>query len=246
MNLLQAMQTQDVPGEFIFKLWPWLEANRNRLIGVLVGVIVISGIWFYFSSAREQKELEAGQALSALTISPPAGTTSAQAAADLEQIATKYSGTAAGQRAWLEAAGALFDAGNYADAQAQFQRFREATPTGPLAATAELGVAASLEAQNKLDEASAAYQRVTALFPDSTSVQPAEFALGRIAAQQNKLNEALTHFENASRSGVGGSMSQEAMLRVSEIRARLAAAAPKSAAAPAASAPLMSLPNPKP
>ena len=33
------MQTQDAPAEIIFKLWPWLEANKNRLIQVMVNIL---------------------------------------------------------------------------------------------------------------------------------------------------------------------------------------------------------------
>src|SRR5665213_4071491 len=149
------MQTQDAPAEFLFKLWPWLEANKNRLIVALVAIIVVAAILFFISSHRAQQEVDAGQALTMLQVSPPANANAGQTAAAFEQIATKYSGTAAGQRAQLQAAAAFFSAGSYADAQAQFQKFLDHDATSPLAAIAELGVAASLEAQNKLDAAAA-------------------------------------------------------------------------------------------
>ena len=76
-----------------------------------------------------------------------------------------------------------------------------------------------------------AYQRVTSVFAGSSSVVPAEFALGRIAEQQNKLTEAASHYENAARSALGGSLAQEAAQRAFEVKAKIAAAAPKPAAA---------------
>jgi len=223
------MQTQDVPGEFLFKLWPWLEANKNRLIGAVMAIIVVSGVVYAVVAQRAQKEVDAGQAVTALMINPDANKNSAQMAAGFEQLAGQYAGTEAGKRAQLQAAGALFEAGNYAEAQTQFQKYLEANPSSPLAAIARLGVAASLEAQSKLDAAATAYQQVVSLNPDSTCVPPAQYALGRIAEQQNKLTEAQNHYEDAARAPLGGSVAQEAALRLSEIKAKIPAVAPKSA-----------------
>jgi TolA-binding protein len=214
------MQTQDAPTEFLFKLWPWLEANKNRLIGALAAIIVVAGVWFFISSQREQREVDAGEALTWLMVNPNANGNLPDAFANL---AAKYAGTAAGQRAQLQAGAALFNAGKYADAQAQFQKYLDAGSSAPLAAAAQLGVAACLEAQNK-PEAASAYQKITTLYAGSTSVPPAEFALGRIAEQQNKLSEAVSHYENVARAGSGGSMAQEAGMRAVELKTKLAAA----------------------
>jgi tetratricopeptide (TPR) repeat protein len=222
------MQTQDAPAEFLFmKLWPWVEANKNRIIGALAVVVVAMGVLYFVSAQREQREMDAGQALTMLMVKPPASGQSAEAFA---QVASKYAGTAAGQRALLQAGAALFSAGKYADAQAQFQKFLDANPAGPLAATAQLGIAACLEAQNKPDAVSA-YQRVISLFAGTGSVPEAEFALGRLAEQQNKLTEAETHYENAARAAMGGSLAQESGIRASQLKMKIAAAAPKPAAA---------------
>jgi TolA-binding protein len=226
------MQTQDVPGEFIFKLWPWIEANKNRLIGAAVALVVFSGILFFISSHREQREVDAGQALTALLVNPTTGGNGSQMAIAFEQVADKYTGTPAGQRARLQAAAALFDNGSYQDAQTQFQKYLTDSPTGPFAATAALGLAASLEAQNKLDEAAADYQRVISLYPGSACVAQAEFGLGRITEGQNKLSEALSHFQNAARVNQAGALTQEAEMRAAELEAKLAAAAPKPSVKP--------------
>ncbi len=67
------MQTQDAPAEIIFKLWPWLEANKNRLIGAAGGDPRHGwGICYFISSQQEQKEMDAGQALTLLLVSPNA------------------------------------------------------------------------------------------------------------------------------------------------------------------------------
>jgi predicted negative regulator of RcsB-dependent stress response len=240
------MQTQDAPAEFLFKLWPWLEANKNRLIGVGVALIVFAGILYFISSQKQQKEIDAGQALTSLLMNPAAANNLTQMSGELEELAGKYPGTAAGQRARLQAAGALFEAGNYSDAQTQFGNYLNASSTGPLAAIAELGLGASLEAQNKLDDAAAAYQRVVSVFPDSSCVSSAEFALGRIAEQQNKLTEAMNHYEDAAHSPLGGTVAQEAMMREADLKTKLAAAPQKPAATPSPAQTFVPLSIPQP
>ncbi len=230
------MQTQDAPAEIIFKLWPWVEANKNRLIGGLVVILVGAGIVYYISSQRAQKEIDAGEALTSLMINPGANRGSSQMASAFEQLAATYAGTAPAQRAQLQAAAALFDAGSYPEAQAQFKKYLDANPNGPFADTAELGIAACLEAQNQTAAAAAAYQRVVSVFPTSASVAPAEYALGRLAEQQNKLSEAMSHYQNVARASLGGSLREEAMIHASDLKARMDAAAPKTAPA-ASSAP---------
>jgi predicted negative regulator of RcsB-dependent stress response len=225
------METQDASTEFLFKLWPWLEANKTKLIGGAVIVLMAAGIYSLVSWQREQKEITAGQAFSQLVLSTSANLNVSQRADAFAQLAVKYSGTEAGARAQLQSAATLFESGNYADAQAQFQKFLDAKSTGPLAATASLGLAASLEAQDKLDLATAAYQKVAANFAGSTADLTAEFSLGRLAEQQGKLAEAETYYENASRAGrAGGSLAEEAYGRAYEIKAKLAATQKNSAA----------------
>jgi len=176
------MQTQDVPADIVFKLWPWLEANRNRLIGgVVVGFIVV-GVYSFVSWRSEQKEIAAGEALTTLLATPASGIT-AGSADSLVKFAADYSGTAAGQRAQLQGASALFNAGRFADAQVQFQKFVESAGSGALAATAQLGLASSLEAQGKPDLATAAYQKVVSMdSPNSPAAQTAKAAIARLQA----------------------------------------------------------------
>ncbi len=223
------MQTtsQDAPAEIIFKLWPWLEANKTRLIGATVAIVIGVGIYNFIASQREQNEIAAGQALTQLLMTPPAGVSPADA---LTQLATKYAGTAAAQRAQLQAAASQFGNARYADAQAAFEKFLAGTAAGPLATTAQLGLAASLEAQGKLDLASASYQKVASTAAGNPSALPALCGLGRIAEAQGKLAEAANNYEAAARAGqLGGSLAQEAGIHAAELKAKIAAA-PKAVA----------------
>lgn len=217
------MQTQDAPAEFIFKLWPWFEANQKRIVIVVAAVALALAVSFFISSQKKQNEITAGQELTQLMMSPSVS------AETLSQLAEKYSGTAAGQRAQLQSAATLFSAGRYADAEKQFQKLLASTATGTFAATAQLGLAASLESQGKAKEAATAYQKVASSFASTPSALPAEFALGRIAEQSGQLAVAVNHYETAARVGQSSSLGSEASFRATEIKAKLAATAKPAA-----------------
>lgn len=232
-NLALIMQTQDVSAEIAFKFWPWLEANGKRLIIAAVAVVVAFFVWFFIATQREQKEQAAGQAYTQLMLNPPAGATPQQAVDNYLQLAKKYDGTVAAQRAQLQAASALFNAGRYADAQGQFQSFVTANEGSTLLATARTGIAASLESQGKLDDALAAYRAVSTSYPDSNEALMAKFAVGRILELQGKLAEAVTAYQEVTRLPLAGSLAQEAGQRIALLQVKIGASKPAAPLAPA-------------
>lgn len=214
------MQAQDTTTLFLLKLWPWVEANKNRLIaGGAIAVLAIF-VYSFFSWQGKQKEIAAGQALTQVAL---AG--GAPAAAYLK-IAEQHPGTIAGQRALLQGAAALFDAGKFADAQMQFQKFLDAHSDSEFSGQAALGVATSLDAQGKTDLAVGAYQRVISNSSDVTVMSAAKFGLARIEESQGRLNDALVHYQDIARANPGGSLGSEATMRLMELRSKLPAPAP--------------------
>jgi predicted negative regulator of RcsB-dependent stress response len=222
-----AMQAQDTTTLFLLKLWPWVEANRNRLIaGGVIAVIAIFWVSFMVWQ-RGQKEKAAGQALTQVALSG-----GAQLADAYLKIAAQYPGTIAGQRALLQGAAALFDAGKFTDAQARFQKFLDAHPDSEFSDQARLGVATCLDAQGKTDLAVGAYQRVISNASDPAVVSAAKYGLARIEESQGRLNDAFVLYQDVANAAPGSSLGSEATMRLIELRSKLPAAAP--AATPAA------------
>ena len=113
------MQAQDATTVFFLNAWTWAEANAKRVaVGVAVVAIAAFVISFY-SWRQNQREMEAGESLTQALIS----NSGSQLGDACLKIAGDYPGTRAGRRARLQCATILFSAGNYADAQAQFQKF---------------------------------------------------------------------------------------------------------------------------
>ena len=146
-----------------------------------------------------------------------------------------YSGTLAGQRALLQGAAVLFTTGKYAEAQAQFQKFLDNYPDNFFTPQAELGIAASLDAQGKTDPAISAYQRAAGQAADDNVVASAKFALARISESQGKFADASKLYADVARTYPNSAIGSEAGRRAMELKTKSPTAA--AAAAPAGTAP---------
>jgi TolA-binding protein len=227
------MELQDAPATYLFKLWPWFEANRIRIAWGGGVIVVAAGLISFYSWQRDQKEITAGKALTQLVTSIPRNTTPGQQADLYLKIATDYQGTSAGQRALLQGAAMLFTAGRYADSQVQFQKFFNAYPGSSFAAQADLGLATSLDAQGKVDAAAVAYQRIINTYSDTMAANSARFGLAQIDERQGKPADAMKLYEEIIRVMPNSSLSSEAGLRAMELKMKLQPAS--SSTTPAAS-----------
>ncbi len=235
------MQAQDSTTLQLFKLWNWVEVNRNRVIGGAVVAAAATMILWFFVSQRAAKEVAAGRALTQAAFSGGYQTADAYA-----KVAAEYPGTIAGQRASLLGAAALFEAGKYADAQAQFQKFLDDHSDSEFSSQALLGVATSLDAQDKKDLASGAYQRVINNSSDTAVVSAAKFGLARIEESQGKLNDALVLYQDVARANPSGALGSEATMHLIELRNKMPAPAPAPVIAPAPAAATAPVIPPKP
>lgn len=179
------MQAEQTHSGDLYTLLGWLDQNRKQLITgativVLVGIVVAFFVW-----QRGAREVQAGEALSALLAS--GGATGGVSSDSLLKLAADHGGTAAAARAQLAAAGQLFTEGKYADAQTQFQKFLANYSDSPLATQASLGAAASLEAQSKTAEAIAAYKGIAERKQDVAAAAQAKFSLARLYQADGKL-----------------------------------------------------------
>lgn len=212
---------------FLFKLWPWFEANRKQVIigaSIIAALVVVLSFW---SWQREQKQIYAGESLTQLSLTIPPNATVSQIGDLYLKVASDHPDTLAGERALMQGAATLFAAGRYDDALTQFQKYLEVHPDGFLTTTARLGIASSLEAQGKTDAAVAAYQKVIGGSSDAMAVIVAKFALARISEQQGKLTDAMNYYEDVGRAASpNSSIASEARMRVSEINMKLPAAQP--------------------
>jgi predicted negative regulator of RcsB-dependent stress response len=200
------MQPEKQESTWLYEGLAWLELNRKLVIASLVVVlVVIVGAYIYHWN-RRQAEVRANDALLALKPRTAADTgEKAAAAADFLSVAEQHTVGSTPERALILAAGELYRDGRYAEAQAAFQKARDHHPRGPLAASAALGIAASLDAQDQVDAALAAYQAVTRDYADSPASARAKFAL--------KIYDELATAQKMGRASMEASVKRTALLK---------------------------------
>jgi predicted negative regulator of RcsB-dependent stress response len=225
------METNDAAG-LLFKWWPQIEANKNRIItGAIIIAVVILGYSFY-SWHNQQNRIAAGEAVTGALVSLPPGSDISQVANMYLGISDQYGSTIAGQRALMQGASALFMAGKYADAQSAFQRYLDNHPDDQFAGQAALGVAKCQESLGKLDAAEGTYQHVINDLADEEAVFAAQFSLAQIYLQQQKNDKAAQLLQKVAQGDRYGALGNEAAQALYNMQSR-APAAP-APAAPAA------------
>ena len=213
-------------------LLAWLEVNKKRLLiwgGVLAAAAAIAGV---FIVGQKQREESASKALSEIRIATGASSLpSPETAAAFFDVARKYSGTKAAERASLQGAGTLFGIGKYSEAQKEFDRFQKEYPTSPWMPQALFGVAACLDAQKMSNEAERAYEDLRKRYPNDPAMDEAKLALGRLYEAQ-KPKEALALYEDVLKASPYGGMGSEAGMRKEDLLQKHPELVPKTNAPP--------------
>ncbi|MFM2294823.1 MAG: Tetratricopeptide repeat-like domain [Verrucomicrobiota bacterium] len=204
----------------------WLEKNRARLIqggvAVALGALVVS----YYFYHKGETEAAASEAIS--KVQPGAGAADAYL-----KIAAENPGTPAAQRATVLAAGELFAAGKFTDAQTQFEKVGADVTDNALRAQAALGVAASLDAQGK-PEAATRYADIIQRFATDPAATQARSALARLYEATGKYTEAIPLYQELARSEAYSSIGLEAGVRLQALLANHPELLPKTPAPVAA------------
>ncbi|MCZ7640337.1 MAG: tetratricopeptide repeat protein [Verrucomicrobia bacterium] len=230
------MQPEKQESTLLYEALAWFELNRTRVIAaVVVGLALVVAGYIYFWQ-RGQAELEANRALLALRVQAGPNE-SAASAADFLKVAETHASSRAADRALLLAAGQLFRDGRYAEAQPQFEKVAASDRRGLLGPLAALGVAACLDAQDRVDAALAKYQAVASEYPNHPVAARAKFAMALLQeargepAQALRLYDELIASPNAGRAAMEASVKREALLKQ---HPELAVAAPTVPVVPTA------------
>jgi predicted negative regulator of RcsB-dependent stress response len=190
--------------EAFYKALAWLHANQKRLLiggGIIVGVGLIAGIYAWKKSSDAA---DASATLFNLPLSAPAGAPSpapVPSSSAYLALAERYPGTSAAEYAELLGAEALFVNDKYKEAEHEFSKYLAEQPDGGLAAEAQMGVAACLEAEGNRSEAIQKYSMIIATYPSDPSVtEPAKLTLARLYEQANRPDQSLTLYAELARS----------------------------------------------
>ena len=233
------MESDVTQTALFYKLWAWGDKNKRQLLWGLIALALVGVVVAFWLVHKNETQNDANYALSKLM--NPAAAPTAPSTDNLLKLASDYPGTDASQRALLLAAGDLFAAGKYDDAQAQFQKFVQQNNSSPLVSQAALGLAACYDAQGKTNDAVSAYENVVNRYQGQNVVPQAKLGLGRLQEAQGKFKEARAAYEELTRS-YPGTISSEAALRLQELNAAHPETHPTNALTSVAAPALQSLP----
>jgi tetratricopeptide (TPR) repeat protein len=206
------MESDITQSALFYRLWEWVETRRKQLIwGTAVIAVAGFGIGFFFWS-QGQSEAAANNALSKLTSTAAANTSTA---ADFLTVASAYPRTEAGGRALLLAGARFFAEEKFTDAQAQFDRYLREYRNGAFAGQASLGRAACLEASGKAMDAITAYLDIADHHPTDNVAPQARLALGRLYESQGNYDLARQSYEPIARPD--SLIGSEAAVRLEEL-----------------------------
>jgi predicted negative regulator of RcsB-dependent stress response len=224
------MESNVVELPVVDKLWAWFETNRKGVVYGATGALFVGLVVYFIVWQQGEKQAAAGNALSDVATSVAEGAAGkADAAQAYLNVASKYPGSMAGARALLQAAGALFADGKYADAQTQFERFGREYQGNPLAGQALLGIASCFDAQGKADQAATAYNDLIRRHPSENFIPQAKFALARLYESQGKAEQARDLYLDVEQSARFNALGSEAGMRVEELIAKNPKLAPQPA-----------------
>jgi predicted negative regulator of RcsB-dependent stress response len=217
------MESQDTAATFFFKVWPQIEANKNKIFGATIVVVVVIFGYSFYSWQHNQNQIEAGDALTQALISTPQTADATTIASTYLDVSTQYPGTPAGERALIQGAAALFVAGKYADAQTDFQQYVNSYPDGEFAGQASLGVAKCQDALGKADQAAGSYQHIIDNSADPQAVIEAKFSLARLDVDNHNYPEAMRLFQDVMQADPYGPLGSEAGQYAFEIKSKVPA-----------------------
>jgi TolA-binding protein len=242
-EIVSPAATQPAP-DISFQLMTFLEVYKKQIgIAILVGAVVATFGYAHVANQRKQ-EMAAATALAMVELNASAAGASAGKMAEPKpeeffKVAADFAGTSAAEQAVLRGAVALFEAEKFAEAQTKFEEFLAQHPDSVVKSTAELGVAACLEALKKFDQAADAYQRVVTAFPMETASTQAKLGLASVQEQKGQPAAALKLYEELALVRPGSAPSawvNEAAARKERLLAthpELAVTAPAPATTPA-------------
>lgn len=206
-----------------FDIWlqvqTWAETRRKQIsIGFVVLLVAIFAIYTN-SHLQAQNRADADSAVMGLGLPDPASPEpKAVAASDYLKVTQEFSGTPAAERALLMAAGALFTENKYPEAEARFVEFAAQHPNSRLIDTARIGIAASQDAQDKIDQAIGSYELVISSgtreeFVSTPQADQAKLAVALLYEQNKQPEKALNYYNELIQSPRSTFWRNEASLR---------------------------------
>ena len=216
-----ATSRADVPAaERGRSLMDWMQVNSRLLgIGAAVVLVALAGLWFY-NRSLQIKTLNAERQLTLAQQSLASGNTSL-AMSDLQKVATRYEGTAAGTEAAMLLARQNFDQGKFQEGIDALKK--AADKAGPSRANVEGLIGDGYAQLGKGADAAKAYERAAqAAGPYESEQAYYRAKAARSYAAAGNVEEAKKVWGDLAKQEKSASVAAEAKVRLAELSAKRA------------------------
>ena len=208
-NIRRHMSSESQGSSLQMDLLAWYEINKRAVFIGIALMIVAAAVLIVWKNRVQSRVTDASQAL--LALQTKAGDTNTIPVDQLIAVAQKHAGTPAAVQANLLAARELFQQGRYSEARARFDAVASESGSD-LQPIGLYGLAASLDAENKLSEAVSAYQAVITFPSAGALANQARLAKARVHETLKQPKEALALYDAISRSE-SPTLANDAMMR---------------------------------
>lgn len=194
------------------KIHDFFTRNKSIIVGVCF-VMILAGVgymaWRY---QEDQVRQEAAEKLA-----------TSHSLESLQVIAQdkKFAHTESALIAGMMLADLYFKQNQFDKAVSTYQSVIDQFPDSPLAASAQIGVAAVLEAQGKLPEAIKKYQSIASNYPHSFQTPQAQFSAARLLEASGRLEEARQTYEMLLASELESAFKDDARASLKKLNAIL-------------------------
>ncbi len=194
----------------------WIQSN-GKLIGIGAAVIAVVGLGIYGVRASDAKK-NANASTALYTAQAPLQDGNVEAAQKaLDDVATRYKGTTAGEQAVLLLAQTYFDAGQFGQGIERLEAARSGASSA-FAASMDVLMAGGYEGLGDFEKAAAQYAKAATSAGSETERDGHTLSQARLLMRAGKTAEATALFEKLL-AKEGSPYAQEAAVRLGEIRA---------------------------
>ena len=215
-----ATKSVEAPAERGQSLMDWLQVNSRLLgIGAAIVAVALAGLWFY-NRSRQIRTVNAERSLTLAQQSLASGNTSL-AMSDLQKVASRYEGTAAGTEAAMLLARQSFDQGKFQEGIDVLKK--TADKSGASRANVEGLIGDGYAQLGKGVDAAKAYERAAdASGPYETERAYYRAKAARSYAAGGNVEEAKKVWGELAKQEKSPSVAAEAKVRLAELTAKRA------------------------
>lgn len=199
------MDTPESNTESRFDLITWLDVNKIPLAFGVLALGFLGLVYVIYDTQTMSTEQTATRELLRIQLKEEPASS-----ADYLAVYNDHSGTAASRQSLLMAASRAFAEGEIEKSRELFREFVNSNPESGSIPQAQMGIAASFEAEERWDEALEQYQQISTRYPNHPLTPRSKLSQARLYLQMDQPEQALQIYQDVTSQNLASAMGQPA------------------------------------